>query len=135
VYRVGRALLQEAGGEEAKPSGIAGWNPRTHGYTVAISFGIVMPFAAIISRGFRVRSCASLLESECCWTATLQHIMRDRYALAGVVLHLDAVLSTSASVMQLTHYARSTHHRRSTQGGSGCTRRSALPPSSADCWA
>jgi hypothetical protein len=50
-------LLQEGGGggeEMAPPSGIAGWNPRTHGYTVGISFGIVMPFAALISRGFRV---------------------------------------------------------------------------------
>lgn len=51
---MGRALLQEAGGT-AEPTGIAAWNPRTHGYTAAISFGMVMPLAALISRGFRVR--------------------------------------------------------------------------------
>jgi hypothetical protein len=54
LCRIGRALLQESGGG-AEPTGIAAWNPRTHGYTVGISFGIVMPFAALISRGFRVR--------------------------------------------------------------------------------
>ena len=61
VHRVGRALLQEAsGGGESEPTGIAAWNPRTHGYTAGISFGIVMPFAALISRGFRVRCGTSI---------------------------------------------------------------------------
>lgn len=49
-------MLQAGGGEMMEmPTGVAAWNPRVHGYTAAISFGIVMPFAVIISRCFRVR--------------------------------------------------------------------------------
>jgi len=47
-----RALLQD---QAAQPTGLAAWNPRTHGYVAAISFGLAMPLAAVISRCFRVR--------------------------------------------------------------------------------
>lgn len=53
-----RALLQD---QAAQPTGLAAWNPRTHGYVAAISFGLVMPLAAVISRCFRVRLAAPVV--------------------------------------------------------------------------
>lgn len=64
-----RSLLQEGGSgmvEEEPTSGLSSWNPRPHGYAAAISFGLALPLAAVISRNFRVRARLRSLMSKVC---------------------------------------------------------------------
>lgn len=44
--------LQQGDAEKA-PTGMAAWNPRTHGYVAAISIGLLGPLAVVVSRNFR----------------------------------------------------------------------------------
>ncbi len=107
----GQALLRRRLQQEAdKPSGLAGWNPRTHGYTTTIAMGLVAPLAVVVSRNFRVGGLQLIRLAYCCAHQMQWEIRSElsgqasrmgRQATRAAVSHMVCVLVLSSEAVAL----------------------------------